>query len=734
MSKNFLIGYGETLTHSIKIPGAGGPKSHPYSIEESKRRVSRQLKKLLLDSRSIPDIACPHGEIVAKFTLHPAYISKSYYPEAIFEIFDLKDVGSKAVTIAPEKWATSRHPEQEVTSCIYAAGTRTSFERLDNQLQSQVLRKAVLNEVRKLELVSLLTAEEKIKSLLPLPDGSLRLEVALHAGEDDSYIMQSFANLVEHLSGTIESNKIRRVGGITFLPVVIANGKQKELAQFSYLRVLRSVPKLRYNKPNIIRTQLSHQISIPTEDALDPTIKVAIFDGGLGANHLITRWATETILSPSNTQHPDYLLHGGEVTSTYLFGNIEDSQTQLPKPFTNVDHYRVLCPQNDGDPDLFDVLSSIESAILGNDYKFINLSLGPQIPIDDDDIHVWTATLDKHLQSGNILATVAVGNDGDLDESLNRIQPPSDMVNCLAVGSANSPEENWGRASYSCIGPGRSPGVIKPDGLSFGGETNNLIKLYSPITNSLVATAGTSFAAPLALRIAAGIDAVTDYNLSAIAIKALMIHLADPLSHSQKEVGWGRFPQSVDHAVYCDDDEATVIYQGLLTHSEHMRALIPFPDFLPTGDIQLKATFCFAATTDPEHSVHYTKNGLEIVFRPNLFNVQGKNSIPKSGTFFSTSKLYRTEQKLRSDAHKWETCLSKKATFRPDTLRDPCFDIYYHSRDKGKQTKTAPPQLPYALIVTIKSPGNRTIYNSIIQRYQTLSPIQLKSRVQIRPN
>jgi len=732
MNKNFLIGYGETLTHKVEIKSGGGTKSHPYSPEEGRKRISQQLTNLILKAQNASHIACPNDEIVSKFTLHPSYISKSYYPEAIFDLFNFKDVGSKAVTITPEKWATTRHPEQEITSCIYVAGKKSSFEHLKNELESNSLRKTVLNEIRKLENVSFFSPDEKIKTLVPLRGGKLRLEIALHAGEDDAYIMQSFSKFVSNLDGHIEHERIRRVGNITFMPVVIENGLETRLAEFSYLRVLRSVPKLRYNRPDTIRNISSRPITVSTEDALDPNIKVAIFDGGLGDSHLIKKWVNEHLLTATSTSHPDYLLHGSEVTSAYLFGAVSEGQSTLPQPYTNVDHYRVICPENDSDPDLFDILNDIESVLVGGQYKYVNLSLGPSMPIDDDDVHVWTATLDKHLQSGNILATVAVGNDGDLEQSLNRVQPPSDMVNCLAVGAASSLGSDWKRSPYSCIGPGRSPGVVKPDGVSFGGDTNSLFPLYSPLTNKIVETAGTSFASPFTLRVAAGVDAVTDYDLSPIAIKALMIHHADPGDHAQVEVGWGRFPQSVDEVIYCGDDEATIIYQGLLTQSEHMRAFIPFPEFNLSSDTQLKATFCFAANTDPEHPVHYTKTGLEVVFRPNFFNIRGKNSVPKSDTFFSTSKLYRTEQQLRSDAHKWETCISKKTNFRANTLRDPCFDIYYHARDKGHHPKNGLPQLPYALVVTIKCPGDQRIYNSIVQRYQTLQPIKMKTRVQIK--
>ena len=48
----------------------------------------------------------------------------------------------------------------------------------------------------------------------------------------------------------------------------------------------------------------------------------------------------------------------------------------------------------------------------------------------------------------------------------------------------------------------------------FGGAPHNLFRVYSPRIHSFVDTMGTSYAAPYALRVAAGIDAITT-NLEA---------------------------------------------------------------------------------------------------------------------------------------------------------------------------------------------------------------------------
>ena len=386
-------------------------------------------------------------------------------------------------------------------------------------------------------------------------------------------------------------------------------------------------------------------------------------------------------------------------------------------------------------PDLFDVLSRITNVLDRNTYKFINLSLGPRLPIEDDDVHVWTSVLDEYLSGGNTFATVAVGNDGQATAPLNRVQPPSDMVNAVAIGSADILTDDWRRADYSCVGPGRSPGLVKPDGLYFGGSEEEPFVVYTPVNNTMSGVAGTSFSSPAVLRLAAGVDAALDHELSVPALKALLIHKTQPNSEDLSGTGWGKFPNDIGEIIECDNNEATVLYQGVLRPSLYKRAFLPFPTEIEPGNVMITATFCYCTTIDPEHPVNYTRSGLEVSFRPHMgkFPKEGGKT-PLTKTFFSVNSLYPNEQILRDDAHKWETTLHKSCTFRVSSFHEPCFDIYYHTREKGASASKLSDPLPYALVVTISSKKDQKLYNKVLQRYQTLQPIQMKQTVRIVGN
>ncbi|EPI8785982.1 S8 family peptidase [Vibrio parahaemolyticus] len=727
--KNFIIGYGESLTDKVEVKSGGGLKKHPYSFAEARSRLAHDLSNIIRDIDSKPKEQCANGEVVVKFIQHPSYLAKSYYPTGLFSKYDIKDVGTKSLRIKPKKWGIQKHPETGLASCIFVSGTKAKFEAMLNSIQHDNLPKCTQDLIRSIENVSSVSSVEKIK-YVDTSNQNLKLEVVLHASEDDEVVRSSFGHYSDILGGVVDWKRAKIVGGLTFLPVSIHSGSEQDLAEFSHLRALRSMPKLRFNHPSVTREVLNEAFSLPPFEVINNDFKVCIFDGGIGNEHILKDWVTEHIPSDVKSGHPSLLAHGSEVCSTYLFGPYNDTQPMLSKPYTNVDIIRVLS-DSDTDPDLFDVLTRIEDVLKKKEYKYVNLSLGPRLAIDDDDVHVWTSVIDRLLQDGHCLATVAIGNDGELEGEYARIQPPSDMVNCFAVGATNSQGQKWNRASYSCIGPGRSPGVVKPDGVIFGGSYDELFKVYSPLTHSIVGTLGTSYAAPYALRVAAGVDAITDLELSTSTVKALMVHHANREDKEQNEVGWGLLPASPESVVECLDDEAIIVYQGQLNKSEHLRIPIPVPQGIDCSWVHLKATFCFNAITDPEHPLHYTRSGLDIVFRANEEKVSGDAEHADTKTFFSVGNLYETEEELRDDAHKWETCISRSQRFKKSTLLNPVFDVKYHAREKGGDSASKLEPLNYSLVVSIRAEGDNNTYNLVLQQNQTLQSVKVVNRVRV---
>lgn len=247
-------------------------------------------------------------------------------------------------------------------------------------------------------------------------------------------------------------------------------------------------------------------------------------------------------------------------------------------PFSNVDHIRVWDVDSGADSlELYDVLERIKNTLDSSPkYDFINLSLGPLLPIEDDDVHTWTAVLDEYLADGACVATVAVGNDGegDPDQGLNRVQVPSDI----------------------------------------------------------------------------------------------------------------------------------------------------------------RATLCYSTEIDSAHPGNYTRSGLEVFFRPHSERYEENASYPKTETFFSQSKLYdRTEESLRRDAHKWETCLHGTVKKLAKSYHEPVFDIHYVARDEG-HVEHQSPKIKYALVITIEAPKHANLYDMIVRKYRNILepmlPVQVPVAIQ----
>ena len=87
------------------------------------------------------------------------------------------------------------------------------------------------------------------------------------------------------------------------------------------------------------------------------------------------------------------------MSSAFLFGPIQPNGTAA-RPFAYVDHLRVLDKDAETeDPlELYRTLGFVEQVLLSRQYQFINLSLGPDLPIEDTDVHAWTSVIDDLLR------------------------------------------------------------------------------------------------------------------------------------------------------------------------------------------------------------------------------------------------------------------------------------------------------------------------------------------------
>lgn len=736
---NYLLGYGERLTEPVEIKSGGGVKLLPYLFDEAKTRLGLMLNATVESIRSLPKSACPEGQAVASFTLHPEYIAKSYHPGGLFQEAGLRPVGSKATKITPVKRSRGRATEEMVTTQYFVAGARSSFEKLARSLPDRIETQALARQLAAIENIAAVAPEERVKPL-PQKQVQIPLEVVLHASEtqDDRFILRGFGKYMEEQGLEPDLDRVFYAGRLCFLRIAARPDQASAIAKFSFLRVLREMPKLRTTTP-VLRGKhhRPRAAELPVGDVLDPNLRVAVFDGGLPSNSRLLPWASAYDVPGIGAPDKDLLWHGETVTSALLFGSAD--VPELDRPVCRVDHYRVLDKDSEKDPfELYEVLERIQTVLDAKPYEFVSLSLGPTLPVDDEEVHAWTAVLDEKLAEGRCLVTIAAGNTGAESEDPVlqkwRVQVPSDCVNGLTVGATDRRLGEWNRSPYSSRGPGRSPGIVKPDLVTFAGSDAEPFWVFDPDTSGrIIATAGTSYAAPAAMRMGAGVRAHFGQVLGPLAIKTLLIHRTDDGGHTRDEVGWGRLPPTIEDLTVCPDGCVRIVYQDEITAAKYRRIRIPLPADGLDGPVHITATFCFATEVDPEHPGNYTRSGLSIFFRPDMTKFGSDDAVhPETAPFFQPAKLYPAEQELREDAHKWETCLHMRKRKQAASLHDPVFDIHYNAPSEGHGDGT-PRRIRYALVISVEAPKVKDLYDRVVRTYRAkLQPLNPVIEVPIR--
>lgn len=735
MAARFLIGKAELLTFDIPPPPIKPNKAHPYTLGEAKANLVPQIVAAALEMQTLPQEACPADIAVAKLDLHPAYISKSFFPTGLLRQAGLASIGSRTIRVRPRReLRKTAGPESESTQ-IFVAGRRDAFARLPSfatQLGDGT-REAI--QFAEIEDFSSMKSTDRVRSTEGYKGHAY--EVGLHLFPDQGVdaLRRAFKAYAQRCEFEVNTEFDFPVGRMLFMAVFGPANQLDRLAQFSLMRVIRPMPTIRAARPLMRGNPISVGFKLPSAKPLSDEPKVAILDGGLPEKHILAPFVGRYEKSDTAAgDEPNYLNHGLGVTSAFLFGPIEPGGEAL-RPYSYVDHFRVLDDQaqHEDEVELYRTLAHIEEVLLSRQYQFLNLSLGPNLATDDDDVHSWTALLDTMLSDGNTLMTVAAGNNGQANASmgLNRIQIPADSVNALSVGSANHSGTPWARADYSAIGPGRSPGRRKPDVVAFGGCPKEYFHVPVPgRAAELATTMGTSFAAPFVLRTAVGVRAVLGDAVDPLTIKALLVHAAqlDP-GELVDEIGWGRVPSDLNKVIMCEDGTARIIYQGSLRPGKYLRAPVPLPTAPLEGKVRLSATFCYASPVDVEDAAAYTKAGLSITFRPNVTKASGKQI--KSRSFFSTRE-FRTEQEQRQDLGKWETVLHASDRMLGSGLHQAVFDIHYNARDGGGLAPSGAELIRYALVVTVEATKHASLYDDILAANKVLKAIEPRVPLPLR--
>ena len=725
--KRLLLTNGESLISRIKVPVGGRAPVIPEEYNEHRVYLKRQIEDQIRNFIKTSDELRLGDEIVMCARLAPDFIAQSHSPHAIIEsLTGIKTIGSRnyKATIGDVKKESKREKFNKrgrstvESRLLFLSGKQSEFEKFLNLLEfsDKEANPRFADAVCKISKINQLTEREKISGSR---EDTHCFEIVFHRSR---YYQEKEAEYIQNLLSKHGATNII-VRSYPNSPFFVSCEMEKRnlggIVTSNMLRTIHSIGSIEFFPLRNSDTLIAPLP--PVGDIPKDTFEVGLFDGGVDVSipHLKDYVIEDNDLSVKTKPNIEALAHGTAVAGILLYGamNKYQSTDSLPVPNFKVRSIRVFPTSDRTDVDLYEAIDIIEKTVKKYpEIKHYNLSFGPRGPIEDDNISRFTYVLDRLAHEKNISFYVAVGNDGDVS-GFERIQAPSDMVNGLGVGAYTVVNGEKIRAPYSCKGPGRESGKIKPDLMAFGGSENIPFQLLALKPGKLTSAMGTSFSTPIVTALGASIDKGF-LSSTPLLSRALLIHAAKQPGKDQTptiDMGYGILPDSEESILYCSPQSVTVLCQGELSTNVSIKLKIPLPESCRNGKkIQVDWTVAALPDIDITNTSDYTKSCIESAL---FYNDKTRASI----------KQYRIESDLREDNLKWEPIVKKSATGLASSFTDPYIKLRLIQRYSPIE------QIKYAIVVTVTiDDEGKDLYNEILRTYPTLTQIKLTQRMRSR--
>jgi hypothetical protein len=542
---------------------------------------------------------------VAKVTLIPAAVAKTYRPTAIFDsttcpIIGVGKLGELFVSVTPNGIA------KVINRLMNNHGARAVAHISTIQSIEPFVAPSV--EIQPLPRPIATRAAQQ-------PANRLRCRLFRHVGENAARSEQSFVQTAQRSgAGRVELMNYSegvRIYCLHDLPAdkveaVRTHPAVEDLSEFPVYRQVRSVCHP--------RGAVSADVFPAPEPGLEYGI-VGLIDSGTDPdNEHLQAWVLDRLDYVSRDVQDN--THGSFVAGLLVHGRLLNHNHE-DFPSTSSFIVDVVALDRDGGIDEYDLLTVIDRAIGKFPYVRVwNLSLGRETPCIDSAFSSLGIALDSRMKKHGILFVIAAGNyeiqpfrpwpPGDsIADDADRICPPADASLGVTVGSvahldnASTVVKKDEPSPFTRRGPSAAYGT-KPE-ISFPG--GNCDKDGRHVQTGIVSidnngnvseSIGTSFATPLASTLLANL--VTELSIdgeeAAIPLaKAMMFHSAlvrngvpDPNGFRYRGVGT---PLDLAELLHCRQSSATVILQVPLTNKPDFAKPFPMPPCL-IGDNGLR--------------------------------------------------------------------------------------------------------------------------------------------------
>ena len=752
-NKHPIIAHGEVYAEPVSRHIPSGPKILPREYSEAKQRVLGNLSTLENALTNSEELFLEEKIVCVR--LEPKFEAKSYVPASLVNAM------SDCSEIIGGRKYTARNGDGEISAKLYFVkttvnGIREFRSTLESGTRDNV--KQWRQELSSIHAIDLLSSEEKVMGFEEDWEFG-NVEFVLHpiSGNTDTKI-QTFLDICEFHEDDV---KIKTYDdGITFISAKCGTNTIEKAKRFNPLRAAHPLGNV-----GITRSQSVAGTSCPKppQQYIKPTVNIGVFDGGVDEQIPILKKYVSSIEATAAPAIQEGIAHGSGVCSAILYENLAglSAANTLATPCVSIDCYRVLPQVDRKDLDLYEVIDLIESVVPNKtDTRLYNLSFGPDGAIVDDSISRFTYALDKlsyKVPEGvdNPLFVVAAGNDGNLYPPFNRIQAPSDIVNGLAVGAFTlNAQHATVPAEYSCVGPGREGAKTKPDLLAFGGDDSFPFMIPGLDHRSLSSTAGTSFSAPVITGKIGRLMAMSK-GISPHMGRTLLIHNTEVnQSFTKAQQGFGFCPDHVDNILECDDNNITIMYNGIISPTQ----FITLPIFAPRineakGLATISWTVALVVDPNANDPDAYTNNCITDVFSPHSMtfnftkdgttkrlNLLNPENIPIAKELMDTgfkkastpvsraAKKVWDEEDLRAVELKWDTIIHKSVRLQCKSLFDPTLTLHAMGRNGFEGSK-----MKYYVAVSVNAPKYKgSLYDAVLQTYSSLTPIQLRNISRVR--
>lgn len=722
---------GQKLAEPTIKKKTGGEKKAPYTYEEVKERIINDMNNLSEEIDNNTEFYLKN-EIVISIRMAENFIAKSYIPD----VFDTKE---SMEFVGARIYDRNIPGKPDVKSKLYFVKcARENLDSFINHLNTDNFNEGQKKQLVKIQSVDILKPEEKSLGFEEEKD-IYEVEIVLHP------LGKGKQNALDKLAKYLDSEAMIKQyeDGPIFILSKIKKENLMNISKYNFLRTVH--PMREINLPELRSSEGLKLPNVSNVKKRDLKVKIGVFDGGANEENEYLKPFLKNYDIASLPEREDMLKHGNAVCGAVLYGEINKYKTEdkLPEPICNVESFRVLPEKN-----IYKIIDNIEEIVnIRKDIDIYNISFGPRGPILDDQLNRFTYALDR-LALQNKVFCIAVGNDGKVIEPYNRIQAPSDAVNCIGVGAYSEFRGNLYRADYSCVGEGREGGKIKPDLLAFGGDERNLFQAISLDGKNRLLTCGTSFSSPIVANRIGELTSISG-EINPFIARTLVIHSADKKIAISEEEGFGIVKNNVKEIIQCNQNKVTVVYEGAINPKKSIKLPIPLPD-ISSQSGTAKFTWTLSTLTDVSalDSDLYTNTSIEETFHPNSnvfsFTKRGEKNYslniekekekiiellkkgykqsknPKSETGKKTSELRR-----RKLEYKWDTIIRKNINKNISSIKDPFLIISALSRDKEDNKK-----VKYVVALTVEMKKYRgNLYSDICNKYKVLTPLELRQEI-----